>query len=48
MSAPASCYDLFACPMSEGTLANLLAECQQRLEVPWLESSSRSLAPVAF
>ena len=26
--------DLFACPMSEGTLANILAECQQRLEDP--------------
>jgi transposase len=26
--------DLFGCPMSEGTLANLIGECHERLELP--------------
>ena len=40
--------DLFACPMSEGTLANILAECQQRLEDPVARIKQQiAQAPVA-
>ena len=40
--------DLFACPMSEGTLANLIAECPQRLEDPVARIKQQiAQAPVA-
>jgi transposase len=40
--------DLFACPISEGTLANILAECSARLEQPALQIKAQiAQAPVA-
>jgi transposase len=40
--------DLFACPISEGTLANILADCHARLEEPALQIKQQiAKAPVA-
>jgi transposase len=39
--------DLFECPISEGTLANILAECSERLEEPALQIKAQiAKAPV--
>jgi transposase len=39
--------DLFACPISEGTLANILAECSDRLKEPVLQIKAQiAKAPV--
>ncbi|MEK6575612.1 MAG: transposase, partial [Chloroflexota bacterium] len=40
--------DLFACPMSEGTLANILGQCQERLAEPVRQIKEQiAQAPVA-